>query len=1792
MNTRTRFWPLSSSLLFLLPVHLAAGLTISEFLAENDGGLHDADGDSPDWIEILNDSPSSVNLAGWRLTDRAADLSRWTFPATNLPPGGYLVVFASGKNRAVAGQELHTNFQLDNAGGYLALIQPDGTVAHAYSPAYPPQRSNASFGIQRQTAASFSLLSARANLRWLVPSNGTLGAAWTAGGFNDSAWTAGTNGLGFDRDNSSTNIGAVVLALDFNERGTTPVTQPGFSSFVINSNLSATTIQTNPTVRTYGPITLTFSNTAPLGYDDRVRTTPVNSGGFTTSALLRDHIMSRELTSTGGLDLTFTGLVPDQTYGVSIWSFDTGSTGKRVSNWYANGALVKSNYSFNGSVLPTSDADYQFSFQAKSTPAGALVVSGRRSLSSQANSPAVQMNAIRLAITGYAGQIATDLDAAMFGRNASVYARIPFTVTNRAGFNRLRLDARYDDGFIAYINGQPVASRNAPAPPAFDSAATASHIGVNYESIPIDLTPGLLLNGTNLLAIHGLNLASNDLDFFFQAELVAEQVVDTPNRYLWPPRPGQTDPDGYLGFVADTKFSVNRGFYAASFDVTITCATPGSTIYWTTNGSAAAPTNGDVFVAPIPVNRTLAVRAAAYAPNLIPTEVETHSYIFLEQVLDQSAIQPGYPETWQASYPADYGMDPAVAYDPVYGVTISNDLRSLRTLSIVMSHTDLWDTSVGIYRNSTSTGPTWERPTSLELINADGSTEFAVNSGIEIHGNASRDNARTPKHSFTISFKSQYGPARLDYDWFDSPVRSFDKIVLRGLGFCDAWPTRYSDTNVVPGTSYIGLRYRPENSTYLKDTWVKDTLHEMGHLATRSDFVHVYLNGLYWGLMNPCERIDAAFVASHLGGREMDWDVMAGDETGSYAELRDGSRADWDALIAQANAGITNEAAYQAVLEKIDVDNLIDYMMVHGVSESEDWPHHNWYSAHRRATNGVPGTKWIFIAWDQEVGMDRFYRRDRINADSANTPSRIYTKLRAWPEFRRLYGDRVQKNLFNNGALTASNSIARFERLAARIHDALVPESARWGDARKFTIGANPGTGVTFTRDEWWVPEMQQLYAGYFGDLEERYLNIFRSNNLYPLTGAPEFSQFGGEVPAGYAVSISHTNPAGTIYYTTDGADPREYGTALVSATASPYAGPIPINSSTLLRARVLDGSEWSALVEASFYPPQDLSRLVLTELMYHPTNSETADGDEFEFLELKNMGTSVLNLSGLTFNQGIAFTFTNGTLLAPGAFFVLVRNPAAFAARNPAAPIHGLYTGKLDNAGETIALSHPAGARIFSLTWGDRAPWPTTPDGFGFSLVPRTPGSFQASDNPKQWRASSSPGGSPGADDPQPAISPVVINEILAHTDAPQLDAVELYNPAPTNAFIGGWFLTDDPAVPLKYRIPTGTSLAPYGFIYFDANQFNAFPGTPTNFLLGSTGDEIYLYSADANGQLTGYSHGVEFGASFNGVSFGRTLNEVGEDFYPQQNTLTLGRPNSGPRVGPVVINEVHYHPEPAGCEFIELLNTADTNVPFFSVAFPTNSWRLDGVGFTFPTNLSLAPQELLLLTATNPTDFRALYDVPPTVTVLGPWAGALQNSGENLELQVPDVPDPSGVPYVCVEALRYDDRAPWPQAADGTGLSLQRRYPSSFANSPAVWLAAAPTPGRLLSTADTDTDGLPDLYEIQFGTNPLVPDADQDLDGDGMNNLEEYLAGTAPDSAQSTLTLTAVAPNTGSVSLQFLAVSNRSYSVICRDTVTTEAWTVLTNLTAHPTNRFISIEQPLQGATRFYRLATPSLP
>ena len=192
-----------------LPLYLTAQspVLINEFMARNSQTLADADGDYSDWIELRNVSTADVNLDGWFLTDADSNLTKWRMPATTLPAGGYLVVFASGKDRATVGAELHTNFALDGGGEYLALVEPDGvTIANEFAPAYPDQFSDMSYGNGEQVESTI-LIRSGDTARYLVPADATSEENWYLAAFNDSTWAAGSTGLGFDANGSGSPSG-------------------------------------------------------------------------------------------------------------------------------------------------------------------------------------------------------------------------------------------------------------------------------------------------------------------------------------------------------------------------------------------------------------------------------------------------------------------------------------------------------------------------------------------------------------------------------------------------------------------------------------------------------------------------------------------------------------------------------------------------------------------------------------------------------------------------------------------------------------------------------------------------------------------------------------------------------------------------------------------------------------------------------------------------------------------------------------------------------------------------------------------------------------------------------------------------------------------------------------------------------------------------------------------------------------------------------------------------------------------------------------------------------------------------------------------------------------------------------------------------------------------------------------------------------------------------------------------------------------------------------------------------
>ena len=1249
-----------------------------------------------------------------------------------------------------------------------------------------------------------------------------------------------------------------------------------------------------------------------------------------------------------------------------------------------------------------------------------------------------------------------------------------FLVVFASGKNRTNAGARLHTSFSLDADGEYLALIRP------DGLTVASEFAPQFPSQYTDVS-------------YGLNRTNAALQHFFAT-----------------PTPGALNSTNYFAKVADTKFKPDRGFYETNFSVTITCATPGVTIRFTLNGTAPSLTNGFTYAAPLAVTNTTTLRAAAFKTGFASSDVDTHSYLFLRDVVNQSptgAAPPGWPASWGGNA-VNYGMDPNIVTNAPWRDTLTNDLRSIPTLSVVMKLDDLFNATTGIYANPDQDGPLWERAMSVELLrpDGDGDREFQINGGVRIRGGFSRSSAN-PKHSFRFFFRPEFGDGSLDFPFFGSNApASFKKFDLRSHQD-DSW------------------HFTGGSGEFMRDAFSRDSLLACGRVQTHGQYHHLYLNGQYWGLFTTEERPEANFAADYFGGDAASYDVVR-VEAGPYdTVVTDGLIDSFFRLWQAATNGFATDATYQKVqgnnpdgtpnagLENLlDVPGLIDYMLCIFYAGNLDAPastyvgNNNWFGArHRDNLHGG----FRFFLHDSENSLYGV-NDDRTGGTTSgdpfqgsgflkSNPEYFFSQLRANAEFRVLVSDHVQRHFFNGGALTLTSVTNRYFARRNEISRAVVAESARWGDAQR---------EPPFTRDDW-LDASDNLVNNYFPFRSGIVLNQLRSRGLYPDIAAPLFSQYGGSVPAGYQLVLTNPTTNGVLYFTTDGRDPRQRGGA-IAPTAQAYSAPVSINTGTLVRARVKDGASWSALVEATLFPTTDYTRLALTEIMFNPPVAGLVGGDEFEFLEFQNSGGTSIDLSGLAFANGITFVFTNGTVLAPGQFFLLARNPAQFAVKYPGVTVNGVYSGRLDNGGELLRITNPFGGSVLGFTYGDLAPWPVAPDGFGFSLVNIAPELYAAPDEPLRWRASANPGGSPGAADPSPAVAPVLLNELHTHTDLPAVDFIELFNPATNAVSIGGWFLTDDPAVPKKFRIADGTMILPGGFAVFTETNFNATPGTNNSFSLSSEGEQVYLFSGNAATNLTGYSHGVVFGAAANGVSFGRYVNSVGEEQWPAQLTLTPGATNSGPRLGPVVLSEIQYNPAPGFDEFVELRNLTAAPVALADPLRPTNTWRLNGADFAFPTGAVIQANSFALVVALDPAVFRAKYGVPAAVPVFGPFAGSLQNDGERLELQRPDAPGTNGVvPFITVDAVRYNDKLPWPVSADGDGPSLQRLVAGAYGDDPVNWFASGVTPGA------TNVFNAP---PVVFLTAPLpgdafIPPANITLtatatDSNGVIQLVEFFA------------------------------------------------------------------------------------
>ena len=879
-----------------------------------------------------------------------------------------------------------------------------------------------------------------------------------------------------------------------------------------------------------------------------------------------------------------------------------------------------------------------------------------------------------------------------------------------------------------------------------------------------------------------LNMQDDSLSLAFPSGLVAQSMdlgpqyadvsfllADAAAHYFTQPTPGAANSTSFEGVVAPIQFSQARGFYSDAFQLELSTATRDAVIYYTTDGTAPTADHGEPYQNPISIDTTTTVRAAAVRDGHLSPEIQTHSYLFLEDVISQPALPSGYPTSW-AGMAADYGMDPDVVgednlFDDRYRDTVLQDLQTLPTLSLVFDPEDLFGQR-GIYQNPLGTGDTWERPTSVEYFDPErGEAGFHLNSGIRVVGGSSRQ-PDIPKHSFRLEFREQYGVGQLEYPLFEGvpfgegAADRFNELVVR-VGFNNSWMHRHY---------YQGFRGEQP-----RDQWVRDLQFAMGQNSARGRFVHVYLNGMYWGIYNVQERPAAPYLEEYFGGdKDTDWDVI---NSGSAI---DGNSVAWSQAI-QDSRRVRTPEEYEAFQQQVDVQNLADYMLLNFYIGNTDWDGHNWIAAKQK-----PNEPFRFYAWDSEFAISlppsntavgesaeqQIINMNRTAQNNGNGPSGIHQQLARNEEYRMLFADRVQTHLFHDGALTPERATRLFLDRAAEIDRAVVAESARWGDFRR---DVNPGRWRAdqfdlFTRDEHYLPQQEFIVDRYLPVRTEIVLEQLRRRNLYPDVAAPQLNQHGGRVSPGFSLSMAAEQA--TIYFTLDGSDPRQVGGA-VSENARQYTASFVLTDNVTVKARALVDDEWSALTEASFQVAElaSVHTIRISELHYHPSDPTLAerdagydDANDFEFIELINIGDLPVSLDRVALiqqvtgenTQGVRFDFAGSdvTQLQPGQRVVLVEDLDAFRFRYGSQPlVAGQWSGGLDNRAEQVTLAI-AGEIVHQFTYRDD--WFPNTDGGGYSLVSINPSNpdLAAWGQPEGWRSSFTVGGSPASGDSRPGDS------------------------------------------------------------------------------------------------------------------------------------------------------------------------------------------------------------------------------------------------------------------------------------------------------------------------------------------------------------------------------------------------------------------------------------------------------
>jgi hypothetical protein len=1254
--------------------------------------------------------------------------------------------------------------------------------------------------------------------------------------------------------------------------------------------------------------------------------------------------------------------------------------------------------------------------------------------------------------------IQTDIQSQMYQQRTSAYLRVPFNLQSIPNIDTLKLQMRYDDAFVAYLNGVEIARSNVAGAPAWNSTAAsdrADGAAATFQEFNVSGFIDELVDGINVLAIHGINASATAADtaFLVLPELIGSRTIGSELAFMSTPTPGAANVVGFAGLGEGPTFSATTGTFATNFNLSLSNGDPSALIRYTVNGTAPTASS-PLYTTPIPITTTTQVRARAFPEGQLASPIVSHTFYKLNanvQNFNSNLPIVVIDNFNQGSVPTETGQSGYMAiFEPgESGRSSINDM-----------------------------------PTTTSRT------------GLRIRGSST---AGDPKHQYKLETWDDQNADRdvsilgmpAESDWVLFASYNFDRAMMRNDFIYQlsneigqyAVRTRFVEVFLNTGggeltqADYIGVY------SFMESIKRDDERVDIDRLLP-GDTTQPDVSGGYMVKVDRCDPGDSGFSA---GGQGMCF--VEPDETTI-------EQAAWDPQeqyirnymtqfgTALNGANFTNPTTGYAAY--LDVDRSIDHHLLNVLAMNVDALRLSTYLYKPR-----DGKLAFGPIWDFDRSMESTDGRDD-NPSAWNGPpdSTIYftpDSRHPWwgrlfqdPNFWQKWIDRWQE--LRETTLSTSHMHAILDSNRDLLAEAAVRNFATWSAA--------PPRGGSHAAE---VNIMKNWLATRANWIDGRFIP------------RPTLSHAGGAINQGQQITL--TGPVGaTLYYTTDGSDPRASGGG-ISPTAQVYSvsTPITINDNTRLTVRARfaslpagkDGSNWSGPRTGDYLT--DPFPLAVSEVHFNPappTETEITAGyfseDDFEFIEVQNIRNRPLNLAGYKFTSGVEFTFGNVTL-QPGGRAVVARNSAAFAFRYGAGVVPvGQYGNadpdldfQLSNSSEQLVLEGPFANMVEDFTYVDS--WYDLADGEGFSLVNVNPSNFAANDSlASSWRVSDFANGSPGTADAglAPPQGAIVLSEALTNTTNAAGDRLELHNTTAAPINLQHWYVSDDESNVRKYRFTASTVVPAGGYLVVGKTQLGA------SFDLSSLGGTLTLHAANAAGQLLGFRDDRQFGGAAPETTLGRVVASDGDVDFATLTTATLGSANSAPVIGPVVINEIMYHPDNPSDplvedEYIELHNTSNVAVPLYDPANPQNTWQISGIGgFAFPEGATIPANGYAIVSPIDPFFFRNRYDIPESIEIYTA-TGGLNNAGEAIDLLQPTVPGPGGVPYVIVDHVDYSDTAPWPTLADGGGSSLSRFAPLDYGNEPTNWLPSTigGTPGTTNTFYDTSPPSDPANLSATIG-------------------------------------------------------------------------------------------------------------